>query len=92
MPEACPVLIEPYPIEDEFCCGLARIEDLGGNARFVLYTEQVLYEFGAETVKVVRAKVILPLEAIRPGVEMTLGFLARKAARAAGDKLLRLVR
>lgn len=86
------VLIEPWPIEDEFCCGLARIEDLGETARFVLYTERTLYECGNETVQCVRAKVILPLSAIRPGIEMTLAFLARKAAKAAGDRLLRLVR
>lgn len=85
-------LIEIVPIEDQYCSGLARIEDLGGDARFVLYTTQTLYEAGDQPANVVKVKVILPLAAIKEGVEMTLGFLARKAARAAGDHLLRLVR
>lgn len=85
-------LIEPVPVEDEFCCGLACIEELDGAARFVLYTDQVRYEDDGRPIRVVRKKIILPLSAIGPGVEMTLGFLARRAARAAGDKLLRLVK
>lgn len=84
-------LVEIVPIEDDFCMGLGRIEDLGGEARFVLYTRQTCYEGGNATLYVVKRKIVLPLAAIRPGVEMTLGYLARKAARAAGDKLLRLV-
>lgn len=86
-------LIEPVPIEDEFCCGLARIEDVGeSNARFVLYTTQALYECGEEPANVVKRKIILPLEAIKPGIDMTLSYLAKRAARAVGDRLLRLVR
>lgn len=85
-------LIEPVPIIDHFCCGLARIEDLGGEARFVLYTDQVIYEAGNAPARVVNLKVVLPLSAIKEGVEMTLGFLARKAMRAAGDHILRLVK
>jgi hypothetical protein len=85
-------LIEPMPIEDEFCSGLARIEDVGGCARFVLYSEQTLFEAGERTVWVVRKKIVLPIQAIKPGVEMTLGYLARQAVTAAGDRLLRTVK
>ncbi len=84
-------LIEPVPIEDVYCSGLARIEDLGSEARFVLYTNQVLYEAGDTEARVVKVKVVLPLSAIKEGVEMTLAFLARKAVTAAGHHLLRLV-
>lgn len=92
MPPAVPALIEPYPIEDEFCSGLACIEDLDGVARFVLYTDQVRYEDDGQPIRVVRKKIVLPLAAIKPGVEMTLGYLARKGIRAAGAAVLRMVK
>lgn len=85
-------LVEIIPIEDDFCLGLGRIEDLGGEARFVLYSRQTLYEAGNRDMFVVKRKIVLPLSAIRPGVEMALAYLAKKAVRAAGDRLLRLVR
>lgn len=85
-------LMEPFPIDDEFCCGLACIEDLGQQARFVLYSNQVRYEDGCRPIRVVQKKIILPFDAIRPGVEMTLGFLARRAVSVAGASLIRLVR
>lgn len=84
-------LVEIIPIEDDFCMGLGRIEDLGGEARFVLYTRQTLYEAGNQEMYVIKRKIVLPLSAIRPGVEMTLAFLAAKFAHAAGVSLLRLV-
>lgn len=80
-------LVEPVPIEDELCSGLARIEDVGGiAARFVLYHVQTLYEVGA-TACVVKRKIILPYEAIPPSIEMAVGFMARRS----GERLLRLV-
>jgi hypothetical protein len=80
-------LVEPVPIEDELCSGLARIEDVDGiAARFVLYNTQTLYEVG-DTAFVVKRKIVLPYKAIPPGVEMTVGFMARRA----GERLLRVV-
>ena len=80
-------LIEPVPIEDELCSGLARIEDVDGiAARFVLYQTQTLYEIG-DRVFVVKKKIILPYKAIPPGIEMTVSFMARHT----GERLLRAV-
>jgi hypothetical protein len=80
-------LIEPVPVEDELCSGLARIEDVGGiAARFVLYHVQTLYEVG-DTAFVVKRKIILPYKAIPPGIEMTVGYMARRSR----EQLLRPV-
>ena len=81
-------LVEPVPIDDELCSGLALIEDVAGvAARFVLYHTQTLYEVGA-TVFVVKKKIILPYAAIPFGVRMTAEFMARRAARG---RMLQLV-
>jgi hypothetical protein len=84
-------LVEPVPIEDDLCSELALIEDLGFGARFVLVSHQNVYETG-EKVSVIKRKIVLPTYAIPPGVEMTLAFMSRKAVRAAGQSLLRLVK
>jgi len=81
-------LVEPVPIEDELCSGLALIEDVAGiAARFVLYHTQTLYEVGT-TVFVVKKKIILPYAAIPFGVKMTAEFMARRAGRG---RMLQLV-
>ncbi len=74
-------MMEPVPIEDELCSGLAWIEDVAGfAARFWLYHTQTLYEVGA-TAFVVKKKIILPYAAIPFGVRMTAEFMARRASR-----------
>jgi len=74
-------LIEPVPIEDELCSGLALIEDVSGiAARFVFYHAQTLYEAGA-TVFVVKNKIVLPYGAVPFSVTMTAEYMARRAAR-----------
>jgi hypothetical protein len=79
-------LIEPVPIDDELCSGLALIEDVSGiAARFVFYHTQTLYEAGA-TAFVVKKKVVLPYGAIPFGAKMTAEFMARRTGR-----LLRIV-
>lgn len=83
-------LIEPVPIEDDLCTELALIEDLGYGARIVLSHTQTCYETG-ESVRVVKRKIVLPLSAVGPGVQMMLRFLAGQAANGAGEGLLRLV-
>ena len=81
-------LVEPVPIEDELCSGLALIEDVAGvAARFVLYHTQTLYEVGA-TIFVVKRKIVMPYTAIPYGVKMTAEFMAR---RAGGGRMLQLV-
>jgi hypothetical protein len=81
-------LVEPVPIEDELCSGLALIEDVAGvAARFVLYHTQTLYEVGA-TVFVVKKKIVMPYTAIPYGVKMTAEFMAR---RARGGRMLQLI-
>jgi len=74
-------LVEPVPIDDELCSGLALIEDVAGiAARFVFYNAQTLYEAGA-TVFVVKNKIVLPYGAIPFGASMTAEFMARRAGR-----------
>jgi len=81
-------LVEPVPIEDELCSGLALIEDVAGvAARFVLYHTQTLYEVGA-TVFVVKKKIVMPYTAIPYGVRMTAEFMSRRASRG---RMLQLV-
>ena len=81
-------LTEPVPISDDLCAGLALIEDLGFGARFVLYANETCYEAGSP-VFVVKRKIVLPMAAIEPGLDMTLAWL--RTARIAGQGL-RLVR
>lgn len=83
-------LIEPYPVEDEFCFELVRVEDLGDAVRFVLASPQTRFEEN-RPVRVITKKIVLPYSNVRPGVEMTVAFLARKAVAAGGAKLLSLV-
>lgn len=85
------LLVEQVPIEDDLCSRLALIEDLGFGARFVLSHDQTVYETG-EQISAVKRKIVLPYEAIRPGVDMALSFLARRAVVVSGQRLLRLVR
>jgi hypothetical protein len=81
-------LVEPVPIDDELCSGLALIEDVAGvAARFVLYHTQTLYEVGA-TVFVVKKKIVMPYTAIPYGVKMTAEFMSRRASRG---RMLQLV-
>jgi len=79
-------LIEPVPVDDELCSGLAMIEDVSGiAARFVFYHTQTIYEAGASAF-VVKKKVVLPYGAIPFGAKMTAEFMARRTGR-----LLRIV-
>lgn len=68
-------LIEPVHIHDESCSGLALIENLGNCARFVLFRHSTIYETG-QVVPIVCAKILLPYDAIMPGIEMAGRFVA----------------
>jgi hypothetical protein len=74
----CLPLIEPVPIDDDLCTGIARVEDLGFAARLVLYTDQTSYETG-QTVHVVKRKIVLPPSALPPAIREM--FLAMREAR-----------
>ncbi len=81
-------LVEPVPIEDELCSGLARIEDVAGiAARFVLYHMQPIYEVGA-TAFVVKRKIVLPYQSIPPVVDMVTDFMSRRMSRGRIFRLL----
>jgi hypothetical protein len=83
--------LELVPIEDALCTRLHLIEDVGFGARFVLTHDQTLYETGA-AISVIKHKIVLPYAAIRPGIEMALEFMARRAVRVTGQRLLRQVK
>ncbi len=76
-----PDLIEPVPIADDFVQGIAKIEQIGPCARFVLYAEQGLPELGGATVRVVVGKVVIPIEALPAAIKMAAEFYARCALR-----------
>lgn len=84
-------VVEPVPVEDKICSGLAFIEDMGWGARFVLVSVQRLYEGDQQQICSVKEKIVLPTNAIRPGISMASDFIARKVVRVAGSHLLRLV-
>ena len=77
-------LIEPVFIHDESCTGLALIEDLGCCARFVLYRNTTIYET-KQIVPAVAAKILLPYDAIIPGIDMAMRFTASHAIESAGN-------
>jgi hypothetical protein len=53
-------LVEPVPIEDDFCTELVRIEPLrDGAVRLVWAVGQTLYEAGDAPVLVVKSKLVL---------------------------------
>jgi len=57
-------LIEPVPIDDDLCTGIAAVEDLGFGSRLVFYAEQTCYEAGGQRVNVVKRKIVLPAAAV----------------------------
>lgn len=83
-------LVEVVPVEDDYCSGLARIEDLGSCARFVLFTNQTMYEAGNRTVCTVRRKIVLPFDAIWPGIEMATAFATVRAISRIRTNVIRL--
>ncbi len=86
------MMIEPVPVEDDLCTELAMVEELEMGARLVMVHRQSCYEQPGTSVLVVKRKIVLPLSAVRPGIERTLAFLARRDAGASGQLLLRLLR
>jgi hypothetical protein len=82
-------LIEPVPIEDELCTGLAIIEEVDGvGGRLVFYAKQTCYESG-EPVLAVKRKIVLTTAAIGQAAEALAAFTGRQTPRG---KLLQLNR
>lgn len=80
-----PGLTEPVPVEDDLCSRLGFVEDVGGfAARFYLVAEQRVVETG-ETIIAIKRKIILPYDAIMPGIEMTGRFYVRQTAQRIGN-------
>ncbi|MCC6172041.1 MAG: hypothetical protein IT481_08430 [Gammaproteobacteria bacterium] len=80
-------LVEPVPVDDDLCTGMA-IEPLDSwGARFVMYARQTCYEAGGVEFFVVKRKIVLPMAAIRPCVDTTMTFLQHSDSA----QILRLV-
>lgn len=71
-------LVELTPIKDKFVSDLGRIEILNGNVRFVCWTEHFPEE-GAEPLRVVSAKIVMPRPVIIPAINRTLFALGYAA-------------
>jgi hypothetical protein len=69
------IAIEPIPLSDTFCMGIAKIEIIGPNARFFMYSDQAsLNDAGIE--RVIVAKFVLPVEAIPKCIKQALDATA----------------
>jgi len=68
--------IEPIPLQDIFCMGVAKVEIIGPCARFFMYADQATFRSDVIE-RVIVAKFVVPLEAIpeciRKAVEATAG-------------------
>jgi hypothetical protein len=64
-------LIEPCPVLDTFCSGMAAIEPIGGGCvRVYLYANQTGMVLGGEPERVVVLRVVMPLEALAAAHEL----------------------
>jgi hypothetical protein len=79
-------LIEPVPIDDDLCSGVALIEDTGVGARLVFYAEQTNYESNTEAC-VIKRKIVVPIEAFAPLFEMAIQHLIIAGRKRARDTL-----
>lgn len=84
-------LIEPVPIDDDLCAGVALIEDADVGARFVLFARRTCYETGTVEA-VVKRKIIVPVASICPAIELALHYLVRHGLPIPDPPPLRLVR
>jgi hypothetical protein len=85
-------IVEPVPIIDTLCTGgLVLIEDLGFGARFVLASQQTIYEANIKQ-NVIAAKIVVPYEVIWPSIHFSAAFMARRQLATGGARLLRLVK
>ena len=80
------VAIEPIPLSDVFCMGIAKIEVIGPNARFFMYADQGSLD-GDGADRVIVAKFILPVEAIPKCIKQALDATAGYAVEAIVDRV-----
>ena len=72
-------LIEPVPIDDDLCTGLATIEPVGLGVRLVFFAEQTLYESNTSAA-VIKRKIVLPTDALEELGAIALRHLANRAS------------
>jgi hypothetical protein len=78
-------MVEPVPVEDDLCSRLGYVEDVGGYAaRFYVVADQTIVENGMR-ICAVKRKIVLPYEAILPGIEMAGRFYAVQTAHRIGN-------
>lgn len=82
-------LVEPVPITDDFCMECAVIEAVGPCGRFVFMCPQTAYETGEKMLSV-KSKILLPIGAIQPMINLALRFLADQ--QEAGQHIIDLVK
>lgn len=71
--------VDPGGAREYFVSGLARVEVMGPVSRFVLYVEKTIIEEGASmTISECPVTIIMPNEAIGPGIEITLRALGTR--------------
>jgi len=76
-------LIEPYPVQDIFCSGMGKVEDIGGGCmRFYLYATQ-LNDDGVEEYVVV-AKLIAPSAAVPDAIKQLIAAATAKVVSLVG--------
>lgn len=69
-------LTEPIAVQDTFISGLARIEDLGGNWRFIFYTlHRPLCGGDHDLERVVAARLVVSKEAAALGMLQSMAIM-----------------
>lgn len=80
-------LIEVVPAPEIFCTELSCVEPIGKNVRFILSTMGAITGCGPTMSRQVAAKIILPYDAVWPGIDLT----TRTLGRAVAQRMLKLV-
>lgn len=79
-------LVEPFEIADVFATALFRVEALrGGIVRFWLATEVTRPDGAVEQVLV--ARIVMPLDAVGPGVELVMQAIGGRPADDGGVRV-----
>jgi hypothetical protein len=86
-----PVIIEPVPLTDVFVNGIARIEIIGHNARFFLYSEQSSFDQNQPPDRYIVAKIIIPLEDLPEAIRKAMAVSVGEAANTVVGTLKKLV-
>jgi hypothetical protein len=71
--------VEPAPVVAIYCDGVATVDIINGNAHFMMFVRQ-RSPHGGEWENVVNLRVVMPVSAVVPGVELTTNAVAMSAA------------